>query len=100
MRHVASAEARPDFTVAITWREGGSDVLDFRPLLHGPMFAGLRDDPKAFVETLEIVFDGYAIGWPGERHFSADGLWYTAHPEAYARDFPDEAAAGSGRAAE
>ena len=100
MRHIESAQAHPDFSVTVIWREGGADLIDFRPLLHGPVFDRLRDDPKAFVETLEIVFDGYAMGWPDDLHFSADGLWYRAHPDEYARDYPEEAAAGHGGAAE
>lgn len=91
MRFIEKAKAHEDFTVTIHWVDGGVDTLDFRPLLQGPAFETLRD-PEYFAANLDVVHDGYAIGWPDELHFSADSLWYRTHPEDLKRDYPDAAA--------
>jgi len=91
MRFIRSARANPDFTVTIDWMEGGTDTIDFKPLIQGPALAPVRD-PHFFLSKLEVVHDGYAMGWPDELHFSADSLWYRAHPEDLKRDYPDVAA--------
>jgi len=92
MHFIGRAQAHPDFSVTVEWADGGRDTIDFRPLLDGPAFSALRADPEAFVRTLAVVHEGYALGWPDDLHFSADSLWYRTHPEDLARDHPDAAA--------
>ena len=91
MRFIRSAKANPDFTVTIEWVEGGSDTIDFKPLIQGPALEPVRD-PDFFLTKLEVVFDGYAMGWPDDLHFSADSLWYRTHPEDLKQDYPNAAA--------
>ncbi|HSI01964.1 MAG TPA: hypothetical protein VLA02_15270 [Reyranella sp.] len=52
-------------------------------------------DPAFFVERIAVDPDGYSLGWPstpiapeevGGIDFSAQGLWYRAHPEGLERD--------------
>ena len=31
---------------------------------------------------MSIADQGYALSWPNEVEFSADSLWYKAHPQA------------------
>lgn len=91
MKFIEKAEANPDFTVTLHWAGGGSDRVDFRPLMEGPALTPLHDR-SFFQSKLEVVHDGYAIGWPGDLHFSADSLWYRTHPEDLKRDYPEAAA--------
>lgn len=91
MRFIKEAKANPDFTVTIHWEEGGSDTIDFRPLIEGPALAPVRD-LDFFLNKLEVVHEGYAIGWPEELHFSADSLWYRVHPDDLKTDYPGVAA--------
>jgi hypothetical protein len=91
MHFIEKVEGHPDHTVTVHWVGGGSDRVDFRPMLDGPALEPLRD-PDFFASMLTVVHDGYAIGWPGDLHFSADSLWYRTHPEDSKRDYPDVAA--------
>lgn len=92
---IASATARDEFTIEIHWAGGGVDVVDFKPVVaRGGVMEALRD-PKFFIAGMRVEPDGYGLGWPTEPaqpgevggiDFSAQGLWYQAHPEKLAED--------------
>lgn len=98
---IASARARSDLTVEIEWREGGSDVVDFGPIVARGGVMSRLGDRRFFVEAMRVEPDGYGLGWPSEPanpneasgiDFSASGLWYRAHPDELAKDLGDAAA--------
>ncbi len=87
-------EIRPkrDLTIDITWADGRSARIDFRPIIdRSPIFDAMRD-PDFFVGQARITHRGGAIAWSDILEFSADGLRYDAFPEDYRRDFGDAAA--------
>lgn len=96
MRTIAQARPHRDFTVEIDWSEGGSDVVDLRPVAsRGGVFTALAD-PEFFVTAMTVEDGGYGLVWPrqpvaadevGGIDISADSLWYRAHPEEWARDY-------------
>jgi hypothetical protein len=92
---IASAVARDDFSVEIRWVDGGVDRVDFKPIIARGGVMEALGDAKFFVSELRVEPDGYGLGWatkparPGEVggiDFSAQGLWYQAHPEKLAED--------------
>lgn len=97
MPRIAKATVEPDFLLRIEWREGGSDLIDFKPIIAQGGVMSVLADPVFFAMTFTVDRDGYAIGWPslpraedevGGIDFSAQGLWYRAHPDDLARDHP------------
>jgi len=92
---IAKATARPDLIVDIVWADGSSDAIDFAPIVAtGGVMTALKD-PAFFVAGLQVEPDGYGLDWRtqpaapdqvGGIDFSAQGLWYRAHPEELARD--------------
>ena len=97
---IARTVARDDFSVEITWADGGVDRIDFRPIIErGGVMAAL-DDARFFTSKLRVESDGYGLGWPSQPQnskevggidFSAQGLWYRAHPDKLAQDRTDAA---------
>ena len=90
MFHVIKrARARPNHTVEIEWKDGGRAVVDFSTTLKkGGVFAALADK-NFFVKKMSVGGGGDWLSWPGNVDFSADSLWYRAHPKKQ----PDEIAA-------
>jgi hypothetical protein len=92
MRFIEKAQANPDLTVTIEWQGGGTDTIDFKPnVAKGGVCAPLAD-PAFFTSKMYVAEDGYFLGWPEEIEFSADSLWYRAHPDELKRDYPEAAA--------
>ena len=86
MHRIKRATARPDHTVEITWEDGSTSRVSFAETVQrGPVFEAMRD-PKYFAERMRIADKGYALTWPDDVDFSADGLWAKAHPNAAAAE--------------
>ena len=77
---IAHAEPRPDHTVAITFSDGMSAVVDFSPVIErGELFATLAD-ARFFVREMKVLPGGIGLAWSDELDFSADGLRRDASP--------------------
>jgi hypothetical protein len=97
MPRIAKATAEPGFLMRIEWRDGRFDVIDFKPIItQGGVMTALAD-PTFFATGFSVDPDGYSLGWPstptaadevGGIDFSAQGLWYRAHPQDLQRDHP------------
>ena len=97
MPRIARAIAQPDTSVRVEWTDGSIDVIDFKPIVaHGGVMAALADR-AFFVSGMQVDAEGYSLGWPstpaspaevGGIDFSAQGLWYRAHPDDLKRDHP------------
>jgi hypothetical protein len=77
---IARAVASADHTVAITWSDGASAVVDFLPIIdRGGWFTPLRDGDY-FASTMVVLDDGAGLTWPEEIDYSADFLRTVAFP--------------------
>lgn len=77
---IATAIARPDHTIEITWSDGAKAVVDFLPFFdRGGWFSPLRD-PDYFVANMIILPDGAGLTWPEEINYSSDLLRQDAFP--------------------
>jgi aspartyl/asparaginyl beta-hydroxylase (cupin superfamily) len=86
LHRMVSAKARPDYFVDIVWDDGSKSAVSFADLVGRGVCAAMADT-KYFVERMGIADEGYALAWPDEIEFSADSLWYKAHPDDARRDF-------------
>lgn len=94
---IATAFAKPDFTVSITWSDGVAAIVDLASAIaKGPVFAPLRD-PVYFAANMRIAGDRLGLEWPGRVDFSADGLRFRAFPEEAEAEF-DASAEAAGAA--
>lgn len=93
LHRIASAKARPDFTVEIVWDDGTRSVARFADIIARGGVAKPLADPSFFVERMAIGGIGDWLSWPDEVEFSADGLWYKAFPEDLKHDHGDPSAA-------
>ncbi|HEY5211279.1 MAG TPA: DUF2442 domain-containing protein [Stellaceae bacterium] len=84
LHRIATAQARTDFTIAIAWDDGGNSTVSFADIVGRGVAAPLAD-PAYFVPNM-AVSDGFALAWPGDVEFSADSLWYKAHPNDARRE--------------
>jgi hypothetical protein len=90
---IVSAVANADHTIDLTWSNGKSARVDFKPMIgKGGMLAPLKDS-RFFRENMAITQDGRAIEWPGELDFSADSLLYRAFPDLQRSDAGSQSAA-------
>jgi hypothetical protein len=89
---IRNAVARPDHTVAITWDDGASGVVDFAPfIMRGALFEALKE-PSYFVSKMTILRGGLGLPWPNEvDFFFADGLRRDAFPEERAGEYDEVA---------
>jgi hypothetical protein len=77
---ITEAIAHPDHTVAISWSDGVSGVVDFLPIIdRGGWFTPLRDGGY-FVSTMVVLPAGAGLTWPEEIDYSADWLRRVAFP--------------------
>jgi hypothetical protein len=95
MPRIAKATGLPNFQLRVEWQDARSDILDFKPIIAQGGVMNALSDPVFFTERLVVDRDGYALGWPttpaapeevGGIDFSAQGLWYRAHPDDLERD--------------
>jgi hypothetical protein len=92
VRKITGIEARPDFSVELSWSDGSRSVVNFWPMIEtGEVMEPLRD-PAYFASHASVIHGGQGVGWPNEVDFCADALWFKTHPEDYRRDFGEQAA--------
>ena len=86
MHRIRRAVARPDHTVEITWEDGTSSRVSVaETVMRGTVFEAMRD-PAYFAERMTVAENSFALSWPDEVDFGADGLWHKAHPHDQERD--------------
>ncbi len=77
---ITEAIAYTDHTVAITWSDGVSGIVDFLPIIdRGGWFTPLRDG-DTFAATMIMLPLGAGLTWPEEIDYSADFLRQMAFP--------------------
>jgi Protein of unknown function (DUF2442) len=71
---LTGAVAHPDHTVAPTWSDGVSGVVDFLPIIdRGDWFTPLREGDY-FAATMLRLPGGAGVTWPEDINYSADFL--------------------------
>jgi hypothetical protein len=86
LHRIDKALARPDHSILIAWEDGTTSVVSLADLVaRGGVCAPMRD-PRFFVEKMVVGESGLSLNWPDDVDFSADSLWYRAHPEDVERD--------------
>lgn len=85
--NVATVCALPGHRLAVGWRNGGEDVVDFRAVLAShPAFLPLRDE-TAFA-AVHVADWGGGIKWDSEADYAADALHALALEQREAVVFP------------
>jgi hypothetical protein len=70
---VQSVEPLDGFKVRLTFQNGMRKEIDLEPLLHGPIFEPMRNDPSVF-RLIKVV--GGTIGWDNGADLDPDVLYY------------------------
>lgn len=84
---IDKADARPDYTVSVTWSDGVEAVVDLGPVVaKGKVFTALQD-PTYFVTRMRVADDRLGLEWPNRVDFSADGLRFMAFPAEATEEF-------------
>jgi hypothetical protein len=91
MRLIRIREAQPldDYRVRLTLTDGRVVERDIRPMLAGPVFAGIRGDEARF---REMRVEGGTLVWPSGADLCPDVLIWGGLPPA---DAASDAAGGS-----
>jgi hypothetical protein len=77
---LTGAVAHSDHTVALTWSDGVTEVVDFLPIIdRGGWFTPLREGDY-FAATMLRLPGGTGVTWPEEINYSADFLRQVAFP--------------------
>ncbi|GEM_PF-435642 len=74
---VQSVEPLDGFKVRLTFQNGAQKEIDLEPLLRGPIFEPMRNDPSVF-RSIKVV--GGTIGWDNGADLDPDVLYYDFEP--------------------
>jgi hypothetical protein len=77
---IIQISVEPDYRLRLTYADGETILVDFKPLIEqGGEFSKLGN-PKIFKQVM-IGQRGRYIKWPGEIDFCADALRYQMEPQ-------------------
>jgi|SRR3954447_3633910 len=65
--------------VKLVWFSGEETTADFSRYVGSGVFTKFAD--FNFFKLVDVASDGHVLTWPGGLDFSADDLWYEAHPQ-------------------
>jgi hypothetical protein len=73
------------YTLLIEFNDGTEQVIDFEPILYGPVFGPLRD--PALFQQVELIDYAGCLEWPTGADFDPETLhdWPTVKDEIIAR---------------
>lgn len=73
------------YTLSIEFNDGTEQVIDFEPILYGPVFGPLRD--PALFQQVELIDYAGCLEWPTGADFDPETLhdWPTVKDEIIAR---------------
>jgi hypothetical protein len=72
MRRVTNVEAKPEYTLAVTFDDGTHGEVCLADRLFGPMFEPLKD-PEFFAQARVDEFG--AVCWPNDADLAPDALY-------------------------
>ena len=81
IHRVTDVEAVAPFTLRVEFEDGTSQVIDFRPVLHGELYGPLQD--QAFFDKVRIDPEAHTPVWPNGADFDPAILhrWPEAGPK-------------------
>lgn len=81
IHRVTAFESVAPFTLRVKFEDGTSQVIDFRPVLHGELYGPLRDE--AFFDKVRIDLEAHTLVWPNGADFDPAILyrWPELGPE-------------------
>jgi Protein of unknown function (DUF2442) len=81
IHRVTRFESVAPFTLHVEFEDGTSQVIDFRPVLHGELYGPLQD--QAFFDKVRIDAEAHTLVWPNGADFDPAILyrWPEAGPE-------------------
>jgi hypothetical protein len=85
LHRIVTATANADYSVDIAWDDGTNSHVSFASSVGRGVCAPMKN-VDYFVGNMAIGEDGFALAWPNEVEFSADSLWYKAHPDDKRRE--------------
>jgi len=74
---VQNAAVVEGHTVHIEFEDGSTKQVDLTPLMHGPIFDELLNNPELFQQ---IVIRGGTLSWPNGADIDPDVLYYDLTP--------------------
>ena len=79
MSRVVSVTVLRGFEVELTFDDGLRKTKDLEPLLYGPMFQPLKDDPELF-RQVRVDPEARTIVWPNGADICPDLLYHDLEP--------------------
>lgn len=67
IHRVTNVETVAPFTLRVAFEDGTSQVIDFRPVLHGELYGPLQD--QAFFDKVRIDPEAHTLVWPNGADF-------------------------------
>jgi hypothetical protein len=74
---IIEAEPQQNFKMLLTFENGERKVVDLEPLLHGPVFEPILENPSLFQD---VTIEGGTITWPNGADIDPDVLYYDLKP--------------------
>ena len=74
---VRRAETLDGFRMSLEFVDGTQKVVDLEPLLHGPVFEPVRNDPACF---RDVHIAGGTVAWANGADIDPDVLYYDLTP--------------------
>jgi len=83
---IGKAEALPGFKLRLTLTDGRVIERDVKPLLKGPVFERIRNDPAEFAR---LRVEGGTVAWPNGADLDPDVLIWNGPPPETAKEQDD-----------
>lgn len=74
---VIKAAPQQELKMRLTFEDGVSKVVDLEPLMKGPIFESLRQNPALF---RDVKIEGGTIAWANGADIDPDVLYYDLKP--------------------
>ena len=78
IHRVIDFESVAPFTLRVAFEDGTSQVVDFRPVLHGELYGPLQN--QVFFDRVQIDPEAHTLVWPNGADFDPATLYHW--PEA------------------
>ncbi len=74
---VIKAAPQQELKMRLTFEDGVSKVVDLEPMMQGPIFESLRENPALF---RDVKIEGGTIAWANGADIDPDVLYYDLKP--------------------
>ncbi len=74
---IVKAAPQQELKMRLTFEDGVSKVVDLEPLMKGPIFESLRQNPALF---RDVKIEGGTIAWANGADIDPDVLYYDLKP--------------------